>query len=333
MQYNLRLSKESAGFFVGSFKLNLKFAGTARRYQQPGESSSILPPLSMNGTRYFAIRYGPHPLSVDREHYTPTSYVILTDSGQPVDDKELATEVARLYRIWEEVYLRPYKKPRAASIIDLSTRFENEIYTQIVERQQKSSYDSSLESKALQELDKQVTGFHSARLKLLDLEKQLGAILFDIFEHPSDEIIGEFMRITSRFQELISTERAMLDERIDTWQRFREITERKYEVKIEMDFDWVHLALGAFVDAMKYSLTKDPIPEGLLTAFSADAVRDVVKAKGTEAFLNLIMHYGGIGALKRHLADNDEMTKSLEKYVKIWKSGIPEEMIRFPSPA
>ena len=218
-------------------------------------------------------------------------------------------------------------------MIEFSVRMENEIYNQIIERTVRNDASvSNLETQPLKELDSQVINFHSARLELLALEKQLGEILFDVFEHPSDLVLKEFVRITYRFRELMIEERAMLDERIDTWQRFRAILETEYRVKIELDFDWTHLAAGAFVDLMKYALKKDPIPEGLMTAVSADIMKEVVQAKGSETFLNLIVHYGGIGALKRHMSENEEIMNALDRYAGIWEKQIAEEMLRFPSP-
>lgn len=300
---------------------------------QEGEHCMALPDIIVEGKKFWAFRYGPPPYKVGRLGTIPTGYTVMTCDNMVLADRDLARRVARLYRIWEEIYIRPYKVPGLPAVIEWALEFESKFYDIIMERKQ-TAYEGmegiKEELEALQELDQEVVDFHEAKVELLGLDRRLGEIIFDLWDCPSDCNISEFIRITYRFRELMEQEKKYLERRLNAWQTYRAVLERKYNVKLTLEFKWGEIGFGAFIDLMKYLLWQHVIPEGVLTAGTYNVLRDTMKAKGLQMILNLLVHFGGIVSLEKHLERNRQMLNAVENYIRVWESGIWSQMIRVP---
>ena len=300
-------------------------------YRRHGESIMPLPEILVNGQKFWAVRYGP-PATVGRLQWIPTGYTIMKEDDSIVNDAQLALKTVRLYRLWDEIYLRPYKVPRTQTVIDWMMQFENKFYSDISERIESdySSLDGTQEDhEILRELDRQVYDFHNARVEMLLLEKKLREIILDVCDHPSDSNIAEFVGLTYRFKELGREHREMVAKRLQTFTKYRAVLERDFHVKIDFEVDWKELSFAALFDLSKYLLWNHFIPEGVLTKASYDVLSSTIRAKILQRVLNLIVHAGGVDCLQRQLLANQAFLDAIERYLRIWEEPSAE-YVRIP---
>jgi len=205
---------------------------------------------------------------------------------------------------------------------------------EIAERRTKG-YDeleiSDEEIKVLVELDEQVFSFHETEIELMRLEEELFALQLELCKCPSAENIHRLIRIVERFRELLPIQQEYLQRRIATWKEYQQLLERKYNIKVNLEFSMVDLGFAAFVDLMKYVLYKQVIPEGILTGITWDITKSVsarARAKINQSMMNLLTHYGGLESLNAQSLALEKMQAPLENYSHIWKTEIPIEMIR-----
>lgn len=333
--FEKRLMKESGKSFFSNWSRTAKIPSFVRFLGRKDESIMALPSLDFEGSKYAVIRFGPRPFRVSRAEYVPSGYTVLRDDNTTVNDLELATRIAKVCRIWEEVYIRPYKPPMSVAsktMLEWNISVETQIRDMILQRNREAPDESatSEELTVLHELDREVLEAYDARIELMQLDRKLGDQLFNLFEHPSDANITEFVSITYMVRELTNQEKAILERRYEVWSNYRDLLERKYDVPIKLEVDWDRLAFAAFVDLTKYVIWKHVIPEGILTESAYNVLRDTARARFRQEVLNLLVHAGGIAALRRGLDQRNKLMQALQHYIELWEAGIPTDMIRIP---
>lgn len=331
--YEKRLVGESARLFFSDMKKQMKVGKLVAKCKKENESLLSSPNITVDGEMYWVIRYGPHPLKVRPPSNFPTGYTVFDTNNNVIQDLGKCKMVCKLYRIWEEFYFRPYKIPRGKTMARWIANLKERIFDDISKRRQ-TNYSgmegSEEERRALEELDEEVFMFHNADMELLALEEKLCDLQFDLYEHPSKTNIHDFMQLSYRLMELMSLQKQYLDRRLNAWEKYQHLLERKYKVHINMEFDMTGLGSAAFIDLMKYLLFQRTIPEAVLTKFTLGILKDVGKAKGLETILNFFVHYGGLKSLETQTRDSLTLLKTLNGYLKIWETEIPSEKIRLP---
>lgn len=325
------LVKESTRFFLNNMKKQMQVLKTMKDMLKKGEGSLASPDIICQGKKYWVLRYGPQTLH--RIQNVPTGFTVFTDQNEIVNDLELSKKICRLYRIWEEFYIRPYKVVRGRKLLLWYSSLMNSIFEEISKRRLEGYEALGMEDdekSALKELDDEVYNFHKTDLELTQLEEKLLDIRSSIFEYPSEENIENLIMITKRFNELLLIQNQYLERRISAWTKYRNILEKKYKVKVNFDFNIADLSFAAFVDLMKYVLTGHIIPEGVLTDVAWETTKSVANARIAQAAMNLMVHLGGLESLKNQTNALVSMQKGLENYLNLWANEIPSDMVRLP---
>ena len=331
--YQRRLMSESARFFLNTMKKQMKVARLVEECMKEKEGLLASPDITIDGKKYWVLRYGPPPYKVTPPHNFPTGYTVFTTDNNVIHDLEKCKEICKLYRIWEEFYFRPFKIPHGKTVIRWVANLKERIFDDISKRRQANNgglEGSEEERRALEELDEEVYMFHNADMELLALEERLGDLQFDLFEHPSEANIHDFIQLIYRLKELMPLEKQYLDRRLDAWQKYKQLLERKYKVRVNVDLNMADLGFAAFIDLMKYVLFHRTIPEAVLAKFTFGILKEVVKAKALEAILNLLVHYGGLKSLETQIRNHMTLLNAVNVYLRIWETEIPSEMIRLP---
>lgn len=332
LSYKKRLASGSIRFFLNMRKTR-KVAGLIKKCKKENEGLLASPNINIKGQKYWVLRYGPPFYKVPPPQNFPTGYTIFNSKNSVVYNLEKCKKVCKLYRIWEKFYVHPLMIPRGKTMIGWVVDLKRRIFDDISQRRQNDYYGmegSEEERYILQELDEEVYLFHHTDMELLALEKRLGDIQFNLFDHPSETSIHDFIQLVYRFKELMPLEKQYLDRRLDAWRRYRHLLERKYKVRVNLDFNMTNIGLAAFIDLMKYVLFQRIIPEAVLTKVTFDVLKSVGKAKVSESLLNLLVHYGGLKSLENQTLNHVTLQRTLDAYVEVWESEIPSEMIRLP---
>ena len=331
--YQKKLVSESARFLLNSMKRGMRVARLVEKCKRQNEGLLTSPDITVRGQKYWVLRYGPPAYKVTPPNNFPTGYTVFTPDNHVLRDLEKCKKICKLYRIWEEIYLRPFKIPRSKTVIQWVTSMKKKIFDDISKRRQAkyTRLEGSEEERcALEELDEEVYLFHETDMELLALEEKLVDLQFDLFEHPSDANIQDLVQIICRFRELMPLQRQYLDRRLDAWQKYRNLLERKYKVCINFDFNMAELGFAAFIDLMKYVLFDRIIPEAVVAKFTFGILKDVGRAKVSEVILNFLVHYGGTASLNTQIRDHVVLLNALNIYTSIWENEIPSEMVRLP---
>lgn len=337
LSYRKNLARGSFRFLINTMKRSWKLRkveGLVEECKKNGEGLLVSPDITVKGEKYWVLRYGPSFIKVPPQENFPTGYTVFTSKNN-ICDLETCKKICKLYRIWEKFYVCPLKVPRGKTMINWLKDFKMKLFDDISKRRQNGyiGLEGTEEEKViLQELDEQVYLFHDADMELIALEGRLGDLQFDLFDHPSETCINDFIQLVYRFQELMPLEKQYLDRRLDAWKRYRHLLERKYKVQVNLDFNMTDLGLAAFIDLMKYVLFQRTIPEAVLTKVSFEILKSVGKAKVSEYLLNLIVHYGGVTSLESQFINHMNLQKTLNGYIRIWESEIPPDMIRCIAP-
>lgn len=332
-KYQAALGKESIKFFFKSTKKGMQVNKIVKKVIKKGEGLLSSPDIVYHGEKYWVLRYGPQMFKVIPPKNLPTGYTVFTDKNKIVDDLNLSKRICKLYKIWEEFYIRPYKIVRSKKLLEWISSIREKIFEEISKRRLKAyeALDMEVdEKKALKELDDQVYDFHKTDVELTQLEEKLLDIRLSIFEYPSEENIENLIRITRRFNELFPDQNKYLERRISTWTKYRYLLEKKYKIKVNFDVNTTDLGFAAFVDLMKFVLFGHIIPEGVLIDFTWEATKSVAKAKITQAIMNLLIHFGGLESLKTQAIALASMEKGLKNYLNIWNTEISSDMVRVP---
>jgi hypothetical protein len=332
--YQMALTKESLKFGFNTVRKGMRVRNIIDALREEGESPLASPDIVCHGTKYWVLRYGPSMFKIRPPENHPTGYTVFAEDNRALEDLELSKQVCRLYRIWEEFYVRPYKVARSKKLLQWTSSVRERIFEAISKRRFEGyeSLDMDEDEKtALKELDDEVYGFHATDAELVQLEEKLLDIRMELFEYPSKDNIETLISITQRFYELIPIQAQYLERRIEAWTKYRHLLEKKYKVKIDFDFNKTELGFAAFMDLMKYALFKHVIPEGIITGLAWESTKAVAKAKIAQASLNLLVHYGGLESLKDQSRSLVPLQRGLEGYLKVWHDDIPIDMIRIPN--
>lgn len=331
--YQAALMKESAKFFLNDVRKGMKVRKIVEKLIKQGEGLLSSPDIGYRGEKYWVLRYGPNMFRVSPPKNFPTGYTVFTCENKVVQDVDLSLRICRLYRIWEEFYVRPYKVTRSKKLLLWYSSVRESIFEDVSKRR-REGYDSldmeDDEKNVLKELDDQVYDFHKIDVELTQLEEKLFDIRLKIFEYPSEENIENLILITQRFYEILAVQNQYLEKRTSVWTKYRYLLEKKYKVKVNFNFSASDLGFAAFIDLMKYVLFKHVIPEGILTDIAWETTKSIARAKIAQASLNLLVHYGGLESLKAQSRALASLQKGLESYLNAWNSKIPSEMVRLP---
>lgn len=329
--YKKKLGKGALQYFVKSTRRGQKVARFVDPFKKKNETFMGSPDIVIEGKKYWVIRFGQSVFKVRPSRNFPTGYMVFDNDDIFVDDLQQSKNVCKLYQIWERFYVFPLMIPKYKTQIEWIRDFKEKLFQEIIHRRQ-SEYSemegSEEEKEALQELDDEICSFHDADMELLALEERLGEIQFEVFDRPSDTYINEFIKLTYRFNELMSLEKQYLDRRIRAWKKYSHLLERKYKVKINLSLDVTHISLAVLFDLIKYVFFERIIPETVLGKISFDVVKSIGEAKVKEFLLNLIIHYGGLISLEKQAIGHKKMQETIQNYIKIWESDIPDEMLR-----
>ena len=333
VSHQKRLMSESTRFFLNTVKKGMKVARLVEKCRKENEGLLASPDITIDGQKYWVLRYGPPPYKVTPPHNFPTGYTVFTTDNHVIHNLEKCKKVCKLYRIWEEFYFRPFKITRGKTTIRWVANLKEKIFDDISKRRQTNYSElegSEEERRALEELDEEVYVFHDADMELMALEERLVDLQFDLFERPSEGNIHDLIQLIYRLRELMPLQKQYLDRRLDAWQKYKQLLERKYKVCINFDFNIAELGFAAFIDLMKYVLFHRIIPEAVLARFGFGILKDVAKAKALEAILNFLVHYGGLTSLEAQIRSHMTLLKAVDVYVRIWETEIPSEMVRLP---
>lgn len=327
------MTRETTKFMFGTMGKGIRVRNVVGALMKDGEGVISSPDINYNGEKYWVLRFGPNAIRVIPTKNFPTGYTVFTSRNHVLQDMNLSLKICKLYRIWEEFYVRPFKVPRGKKMISWFSSLRERIFEEISKRHSegygKLDMDDD-EKTALKELDDEVYEFHETDLEVTRLEEKLSDIQISIFEYPSDDNIENMIKIIQRFHELLPIQREYYERRISTWTKYQQLLEKKYTVKIDFKFSSSDLGFAAFVDLMKYVLFKNVIPEGILLGVAWDSTKAIAKAKIAQASLNLIMHYGGLESLKVQYLSLSDIQKKLENYLNAWNTEIPPNMVRLP---
>lgn len=332
LSYQKRLTSGSFRFLLNTMKAR-KVSGFVEKCRKKNEGLLVSPDIAIKGQKYWVLRYGPPWYKVPPPRNVPTGYTVFTQKNEVLHDLEKCKKVCKLYRIWEKFYVHPLKILRSKTMISWATDLKRRIFDDIAKRRQNDycgMEGSEEERHSLQELDDEVYLFHDADMELLTLEERLRDLQFDLFDHPSETNINDFIKLVYRFKELMPLENQYLERRLEAWQKYRHLLERKYNVHVNLDFDLTDIGIAAFIDLMKYVLLQRAIPEAVLTKVTFEVLKSVGKAKVSEFLLNLLVHYGGLKSLEAQILNHATLEKALNDYIEIWESEIPCEMFRLP---
>lgn len=331
--YEKRLIGESARFFFRDMRKQMKVGKLIANCVKGNEMPLCSPDITVDGEVYWVVRYGPHPLKVRPPSNFPTGYTVFGTDNQFVHDLEKCRTVCKLYRIWEEFYFRPYKIPLGKTMREWIADMKKTICDDISKRRETNYVEtegSKEEIDALKELDEEVYVFRDTDLELMALEEKLSNLQFDLFEQPSRANINEFMQLSYRLKELMPLQKQYLDRRLNAWQNYQHLLEREYKVPISIELDMAGIGLAVFFDLMNYLLSQRIIPETVLTEVALGILKDVGKAKASEAVLNYLVHYGGLKSLQTQTRNHLTLVNTLDSYLKIWETEIPQDKIRLP---
>lgn len=329
--YQIALTKESMKFGLNTIRKGMSVRNLLKMLMKQDEAPLASPDIIYQGKRYWVLRYGPQMSKVAPPKNLPTGYTVFTHENHVLEDLDVSKRICKLYRVWEEFYVRPYKVTRSKKLLIWSSSVKERIFEEISKRRLEG-YDAldmeDDEKEALKELDNEVYDFHKTDVELAQLEEKLLDIRMGLFQYPSEDKVENLISITQRFYELLPVQNRYLERRITAWSKYRYLLEKKYKVKINFDFNAADFGFAAFVDLMKYALFKHVVPEGILTDIAWESTKAVVKAKIAQASLNLLVHYGGLESLKAQTISLVSLQKGLENYLKVWKEDIPSSMIR-----
>lgn len=331
--YRKRLLSESTRFFIGTMKKQMKVSRLVKKCMKENEALLASPDITINSQKYWVLRYGPPSYKVLPPNNFPTGYTVFTADNYVVHNLEKSEKICKLYRIWEEFYFRPFKIPRGKTMIQWIKNMKEKMFDLISKRRQTnySGLEGSDEERcALEQLDEEVHSFHDADMELMALEERLVDLQFDLFEHPSEANINDLIQLIYRFGELMPLQKQYLDRRLNTWQNYKQMLERKYKVRISFELNIAELGFAALIDLMKYLLFRRIIPEAVLAKFSFGVLKDITKAKALEAILNFLVHYGGLTSLETQIRSHETLLDALNVYIRIWETEIASEMIRLP---
>ena len=325
--------KESAKFLLNDIKKGMKTRKLTEKLTKQDEGLLCSPYIVYHGEKYWVLRYGPNMLRISPPKNFPTGYTVFTYENKIVQDMDLSPKICRLYRIWEEFYVRPYKVLRSKKLLSWYSSIRESIFEGVSKRRLEGYESLDMgddEKKVFKELDDEVYDFHKIDVELAQLEEKLFDIRLSIFEFPSEENIKNLIRITQRFYELLPVQSQYLERRISVWTKYRYLLERKYKVKINFDFSATDLGFAAFVDLMKYVLFKHIVPEGVLAEVAWKTTKSIAKAKIAQVSMNLLVHYGGLESLRSQSLSLVSLQKGLENYLNAWNAEIPLKMVRLP---
>lgn len=332
LSYFRRLSGESAHTFLNTLKTR-KYLKLVKDKIKKNEVPLLSPEITYKEQKYLVLRYGPPYYKIYPPKNIPTGFTVFTTDKNIVYDINKCTEICKLYKIWEIFYYQPIKISMSETLNNWVLELKNRVYDEILERK-KIDYNgfigSEEETHILRELDDEVYKFHDIDIEILSLINRLGELQFDLFESPSGANINELMQVVYRLKKLMPFEKEYLERRINVWNNYREILERKYKVKVNLDFNMSELGLAAFLDLMKYVLFDRKIPEAIIARVSIEVIKNFSEAKISEAFLNLIVHYGGLTTLEKQMVNHETIFENLNVYCASWETEIPSEMIRIP---
>jgi len=331
LDYRAVLAKESVRFFMNSTKKAMKITRLVEGCMKKDEGVLASPDISFKGKTYWVLRFGPQLYKVGPSHNFPTGYIVFTNENKVLQNSEQCRDLCRLYRIWEEFDLRPFKVTYGKTILAWSATLKKAIFENISERRLKG-YDklegSDEEKQALKELDDEVLTFHETEAELAKLEERMIDLRPDIFEYPSDKNIEDLVQLIYRFKKLLPIQEEYLHRRLTAWQKYRHLLERKFKVGVNLDFKMTDMGVAAFMDLMKYVLFKHTIPEAVLTKVAWEATKSVAEAKIAQSMMNLLVHHGGLESLNAQVLAHENLKKNLDNFTQIWSTEIPPEMIR-----
>ena len=332
LSYQKKLTTGGLRFLRHTMKA-IKVSRIVGECMRADEGLLASPDIAFEGQKYWVLRYGPPFHRVPPPRNVATGYTLFSRENKAIHSLEKCRKVCRLYRIWEKFYIHPLKILRSRSLISWTADLKEKIFENIAKRRQ-NNYDemegSEEERQLLQELDEEVYLFHNVDMELLALEQKLMDLQFDLFDHPSETNVNDFISLVYRFKDIMPLERQYLDRRLNAWHKYRHLLERKYKVHVNLDFDLTDSSIAAFIDLLKYVLFQHVIPEAVLTEVTLEVFKSVGKAKISEFLLNLIVHYGGLKSLEAQNNHHVALENALNDYIGIWESEIPFEMIRLP---
>lgn len=296
-----------AQIFYASIMYGRRYSDLCSPYKKNNEMVSFTK-ISSQDNDYVICRFGAVTLS---RNAMPMGLLVIDSKTKRIVKNKLAIKLAKLYLIWEAVFIRPYIKVSRGTktILKQQLRISKRMKRMITSTRYQTTEEEKKKKliEIFKRLDNEILKYTALIEKSTSRNIHLIDLFWEISDNPTEEKIAGLLTLTQEIKGYINSEKEVIKEREKTWRELCEQFEKVYgfSISFEPEKAKARITAGALIDLVS-------------SWFGSFKPRAIIIAASYEFSKYLFDVLAGAKSLERAYKKKLEILRNIQRYEEIW---------------